>query len=124
MTRSSEESRLLQTANAPDDGAPSIDFVAARRLKRELLADLDTGWEAGQPVRPEELLSRWPGDAQADPDVASLLFEDYCQRQQRGEQPSHQEYNDRFPSQRNSLASISRRQELLRSLGAPKSGGS
>jgi serine/threonine protein kinase/Tfp pilus assembly protein PilF len=125
MSRQSDDSRPLLTASAADEGAPpSLDFVAARRLKRELLADLDTGWEAGQPVRPEDLLTRWPGDAQADPDVASLLFEDYCQRRERGEQPSQQEYNERFPSQRNSLASISRRQELLRSLGGPKSGGS
>ena len=62
---------------------------------------------------PEELLPRWPTDPKADPDVASLLFEDFLQRRQRGEEPSASEYEERFPEHRDSLA------DLFRQRGGP-----
>ena len=61
----------------PSD-AQAGSFAEARSLKRELLEELRAGWDQGTPRPPEELLGRWPGDAARDPDVASLLFEDYC----------------------------------------------
>ena len=82
------------------------DFAPLRSQKRRLVAELRDGWEAGRPVSPEELLARWPGDPEADPDVASLLFEDFCQRRQRGESANPSDYSERFPSQHHSLASL------------------
>ena len=68
---------------------PSLpgDFADSRRLKRELLEELRSGHEAKKPVRPEELLPRWPGEPDADADVASLLFEDYWARQGQAQAP-------------------------------------
>ncbi len=105
-----------------DPSPAASDFAAARSLKRELLAELRAGWEEGHPVRAEDLLPRWPGNAQADPDVASLLFEEYCQRRQQGEQPAAEEYDRRFPAQKKSLVSLSQQQALLRSIGGANAG--
>ena len=66
---------------------------------------------------PEDLLDRWPGDPQPDADVASLLFEDFCQRQLHGEEPSLAEYAERFPGRQDSLAGLLHCQEFLRSTG-------
>src|SRR5207302_2522113 len=91
----------------PVEPAPAArDFVAARSLKRQLLAELRTSWEEGQPIPPEELLSRWPTNPEADPDVSSLLSEDYWQRRQQGQQATSEEYACRFPGQKESLANL------------------
>jgi serine/threonine protein kinase/tetratricopeptide (TPR) repeat protein len=100
---------------------PAADYAAARSLKRDLLEELKRGWREGQPVRTEELLARWPGNPGQDPDVASILFEEFCQRRKQGasfsDRPSFEEFERRFPSQRDSLASLFRQHEVLRSLG-------
>jgi eukaryotic-like serine/threonine-protein kinase len=109
----------VQNPRAPAGAeAPSLPFLRARSLKRELLAELMASWDSGTPVEPDELLARWPADAQSDPDVANVLFEDYLRRAGRGETPSLRDYQQRFPAQRDSLASLLDRQDLLRSLGA------
>src|SRR5262249_35984965 len=107
----------------PDLSIQAQDFAARRSLKRHLVDELRASWQAGQPVRPEELLHHWPRDPDNDPDVASLLFEDYCQRRQHGEATSQEEYDLRFPSQKNSLAGFWDHHAFLRSL-AGDSGGS
>src|SRR5262249_37732688 len=84
----------------PGNGSEPRDFAAARSVKQQLLNERRARWENGQPVHAEDLLPRWPTDPQADPDVASLLFEEYCQRRRRGEQPASEEYERRFPSQK------------------------
>src|SRR5262245_23756152 len=89
----------------PPDATVQVDYLDARRRKRELLAEVD-----GSRATPEEVLSRWPADADADADVASLLFEDFRRRGDRGEQPSLADYEDRFPAHRDSLAELVRRQ--------------
>jgi serine/threonine protein kinase/tetratricopeptide (TPR) repeat protein len=104
-------------------------FAEARSLKRELLEELRAGWDQGAPSPPEDLLRRWPGDPKRDPDVASLLFEDYWQRQQRGGQASvrQDEYEERFPDHRDSLQGLFRSHALLNSMagsGLAPSGGS
>ena len=99
-------------------GPPSLRFTESRSLKREIFAELRESWQQGHPVRPEQLLERWPGEARKDPDIASLLFEDYLQRAERGERPSNEDYQERFPEQRDSLARLLNQQDLLRSLGA------
>jgi serine/threonine protein kinase/Tfp pilus assembly protein PilF len=106
----------------PEAAAPP-GFAAARSLKRELLAELRGGAAAGRPVRPEDLLPRWPGDARADPDVASLLFADYCERQRQGEPVSASDYEQRFPEHRDSLANLVRQHGVLHSLGAASGDG-
>jgi hypothetical protein len=107
--------------------APAPGYAEARSLKRELLNELRAGWERDEPVRAEDLLPRWPGNPDEDPDVAGLLLEDYCQRQRHrpatGDPPRPEEYQQRFPSHRGSLAGLVRQQEMLRSL-AGASGGS
>ena len=101
-------------------GAAQDDFLARRSVKQQLLQELRAGWENGERVQAEELLPRWPGSPSADPDVASLLFEEYCQRRRQGEQPASGEYERRFPSQKQVLDSLSNQHALLRSLGWDK----
>src|SRR5262245_63440883 len=100
---------------------PGPDYAAARGLKRELLEELKTGWREGQPVRTEELLARWPGNPGQGPDVASILFEEFCQRRKHSvsltDRPSLEEFERRVPSQKDSLASLFRQHEVVRSLG-------
>jgi serine/threonine protein kinase/tetratricopeptide (TPR) repeat protein len=88
-----------------------------RSLKRELLAELREAHESGSVVRPEDVLARWPADPATDPDVASVLFEDFRQRQHNGEEPSVADYEERFPAQANSLAGLLHQNDLLHSVG-------
>jgi serine/threonine protein kinase/Tfp pilus assembly protein PilF len=97
-----------------------LSFQEARSLKRELLEELRAGWEEGSPVAPEQLLQRWPGDADHDTDVASLLFEDYWQRRQHSDSanpgPEVEDYAERFPAQKDSLVQLLRQRSLTMSL--------
>jgi serine/threonine protein kinase/tetratricopeptide (TPR) repeat protein len=113
------------TPHLPDNLRPAeCDFAVSRKIKQELLAELRSGWETGHPVTPEDLLGHWPGNPDTDPDVASLLFEDYCQRRKRGQEPDPAEYGSRFPEHQAAFASLSNQQSLLQSLGvAPRGGG-
>jgi serine/threonine protein kinase/tetratricopeptide (TPR) repeat protein len=98
----------------PDPGAGGPDFVSLRSLKRELLAE----FRAGDPAAPpEDVLARWPTDPAADPDVASVLFEDFLRRRGHGEPASVADYSLRFPEHKDSLESMVRRQDFLHSLG-------
>jgi serine/threonine protein kinase/tetratricopeptide (TPR) repeat protein len=109
---------VLPDNDSPDLAEASVrDFAASRSLKRDILAELQTGWDEGQPPRPEDLLARWPGNPEDDPDVASLLFEDYCQRRRNGDEATPEEYDYRFPSLKGSLTNLCNKQDLLRSLG-------
>src|SRR5439155_5946470 len=98
------------------DEVKSLGFAEARSLKRELLDELRASREDGMAVRPEDLLPRWPTDPKADPDVASLLFEDFQQRRLQGDDPSASEYEERFPDHRDSLAGLFRHDAVLRSM--------
>jgi serine/threonine protein kinase/tetratricopeptide (TPR) repeat protein len=99
----------------PPATEPSADFATRRSRKRELLARLRGSWEAGEPAEPEDLLSDWPDNPETDRDVANLLFEDFCQRRLRGEEPSVAEYEERFPGRGDSVAGLLHLQEFLRS---------
>jgi serine/threonine protein kinase/tetratricopeptide (TPR) repeat protein len=76
----------------------------------------------GNAPRPEELLPRWPGNPEEDPDVASLLFEDFLRRRHT-ESTDLAEYEERFPSHRDSLADLVRRHAVLCSVGAGSGSG-
>jgi serine/threonine protein kinase/Tfp pilus assembly protein PilF len=117
--RESEAPSEPRSFAAPWEGeAPSEpqSFAALRSQKRALLAEQRAGWNEGRPAPPEDLLRRWPTDPAADPDAASLLAADYFQRRRRGEGPSLNEYEDRFPAQSRSLASLVSLHDALRSL--------
>src|SRR5207302_5602987 len=57
-----------------------------------------------------------------DPDAASLLFEEYCQRGRVGDPLTPEEIERRFPSQKSFFTSLSCQQGLLRSLGGENCG--
>lgn len=75
------------------------DFEKLQSPKREVLGLQRAAWNDGRPLRPEDLLERWPTDATSDPDTASVLLEDYLQRRGRGDDASVEEYERRFPGQ-------------------------
>jgi eukaryotic-like serine/threonine-protein kinase len=103
----------------PNDRSPKSEpasLLAVRSCKRALLSELTHSHENGNPVTPEDLLARWP-DKPCDPDIASLLFEDYQQQRRRGSAPQLSNYEERFPQQADSLRSLVRQNDLLRSLG-------
>src|SRR5579859_2958089 len=88
----------------PGAAAPAhADFLHARSIKRSLIRELEASHAQGAPLPPEAVLARWPTDPADDRDVASLLFEDYCRREHGGDAPSLADYQQRFPSQRDSL---------------------
>jgi serine/threonine protein kinase/tetratricopeptide (TPR) repeat protein len=103
-------------AAPPQGQGNGATFSAARSLKRELLAELRASWAKGRPTPVQDLLGRWPGNPTADPDVTSLLFEDYLQG--GAKQESASDYQERFPEHKDSLASLIRQHDVLRSLGA------
>jgi eukaryotic-like serine/threonine-protein kinase len=118
---------LIGVAMNPPDQASgnalsAADFVEARSQKRRLLADLRASWQEGSRLRPEDLLHQWPGNAQNDPDVASLLLEDYCQRGRAGQQPHSEDYSSRFPDHRHALDGVAQQQSLFRSLTGAEPG--
>src|SRR5436309_2730890 len=99
---------------------PPADFAAARSVKRQLLQEQRTGWETGRQVPLDDLLARWPADPQADPDAASLLFEDYFQKRRQGAESAPDALAQHLPAQKSVLASLAYQQDLLRSLGGDK----
>src|SRR5438132_6145423 len=110
MDNSQAALSLSEGRGRPEEGKPS--FTAARSIKRKLLEELCAGPKVNGSVHPEELLPRWPTDPKKDPDVASLLFEDFRQRRQRGEQPSIAEYHERFPEHKDSVANLIHHHDL------------
>jgi serine/threonine protein kinase/Flp pilus assembly protein TadD len=100
------------------DATCKVDYLDARRRKRQLLEELGGSRQDGGRATPEDVLPRWPASPEGDADVASLLFEDFRKRQEKGEQPSLAEYEKRFPAHRDSLADLVRQQDFFRSVGA------
>jgi serine/threonine protein kinase/tetratricopeptide (TPR) repeat protein len=93
-------------------------------MKRELLEELRSSWEAGRPLPVEDLIPRWPGKSDANGDVASLLFEDYLQRANQGQSQPVESYAKSFPEHKDSLAGLIRHHLISRSLGQGISGAS
>ena len=95
------------------DEPPS--YLASRRIKNQLLEELNES--AGpSPADLDDLLGRWPTKPTEDPDVAGLLFQDFRQRSVRGEPVSRAEYGQKYPEYQDSLGSLFRRQDFLRSV--------
>jgi serine/threonine protein kinase/Tfp pilus assembly protein PilF len=92
-------------------------FQSQFDLKCELLRELQLDGEHGAAKSLDDVLERWPGDARQDPDLASLVYEDYQQRAHRGEEPAQEEYQKRFPEQEQSIGSVFHRQGMLRAIG-------
>ncbi len=76
----------------------------------------------GRPAQPEEFLDRWPNDPDGDPDVASLLLEDYLQRRRRGQEASLSDYHERFPEQTKTFGRLLAKETVLRSMGGASEG--
>lgn len=110
MNTSSSDAR--SPWSEPDE---PLSFLAARTIKRQLLEELS---EPSGPTNAElaDLLGRWPTETTADSDVAGLLFEDFRNRSQRGESVSRAKYEQKFPEHSDSLASLFRRQDFLRTV--------
>ena len=117
----SDRDEAGETSSAVGSLEPRPDFADLRSRKRELLADQQRRWAEGDPASPEELLRRWPTNAPDDADVASLLLEDLLQRRLRGEEANVDDYSQRFPRHRDSLAGLLSRRDFLRSAGVESS---
>jgi serine/threonine protein kinase/Tfp pilus assembly protein PilF len=87
------------------------------------LNELSHSYDQGKPIRPEDILARWPMEPAGDADVASLLFEDYLQQRRRGADPQLSDYQQRFPQQQDSLRSLVRQNDILHSLGVSRPSG-
>jgi eukaryotic-like serine/threonine-protein kinase len=101
--------------------AASASFSVQRTRKRQLLEEQRSRWSEGRPPRPEDVLGRWPVDPGSDPDVASLLLEDYLQKRRRGEDASLEDYDRRFPEQSREVRRLLTNETVCRSLGRPES---
>ena len=67
-----------ESRDSLDAGRPAMKgFSMMRARKRELIEEQRSRWSEGRSAPPEEFLRRWPTDPDGDPDVASLLLEDY-----------------------------------------------
>ncbi len=97
------------------DSDEPASYLEARSIKQQLLQELT---ESAGPSNAElaDLLGRWPTDAAKDPDVAGMLFEDFRNRSLRGEPISRAKYDQEYPEHRDSMASLFRRQDVLRSI--------
>jgi serine/threonine protein kinase/Tfp pilus assembly protein PilF len=92
-------------------------FSMMRARKRELIEEQRSRWSEDRSAPPEEFLRRWPTDPHGDPDVASLLLEDYLQRRRRGEEGSLSAYQERYPSQGRALQGLLAQETVYRSMG-------
>lgn len=96
----------------PDEPAS---FVAADSLHQQLLQEFSN--PAGlSNADLSDLLGRRPSDATQAPDVAGAMFEDFRNRSLRGEPISRTNSEADVLEQRDSMASLFRRRDLLRSI--------
>jgi eukaryotic-like serine/threonine-protein kinase len=100
--------------------APAPALTEARARKREVLADQEADWNAGQPCAAEDYLARWPNDPNSDPDAASVFVAEFFQRRQRGDQPEIGEYESRLPEHGRSIANMIVRESVINRLGGKK----
>ncbi len=96
----------------PDEPAS---FVAADSLHRQLLQELSEP-EGLSTADMSDLLGRHLSDATREPDVAGAMFEDFRNRSLRGEPISRTNPEADLREQRDSMASLFRRRDVLRSI--------
>jgi serine/threonine protein kinase/Flp pilus assembly protein TadD len=82
------------------------DFARLRGAKRELIARQEEGWKNGSPPSIAQLFELWPSDPETDSDAASVIAEEFLQRQCRGEKPLLGEYQREYPELQNSCAGL------------------
>lgn len=83
---------MSDPAYASSESAPTLGDLAER-----FAADLALAWERGERLRAEEFLGRH-AELLDSPDAAlRLIYEEVCQRQERGEHVTAEELVDRFP---------------------------
>lgn len=76
-------------------------------------ADLRRRFERGESPEVASYLDEFPRLAEADSRVISLIYEEYCLREERGDQLNIESFCDRYPDWRDSLASQLRYHRLL-----------
>jgi len=83
-------------------------------------ADLRRRFERGETPAVASYLEEFPRLATADSRVISLIYEEYCLREERGDRPDVESFCDRYPDWRDSLASQLRYHRLLsQAVGLP-----
>jgi DNA-directed RNA polymerase specialized sigma24 family protein len=76
---------------------PTPDHPLYRQVLRELVrVDLEYGWEHGRPKRLEEYQRLFPELFRDPESVQEIAFEEYRLRQQAGENPGPDDYQQRF----------------------------
>ncbi len=95
-------------------------FAHRRSLKRSAIFQLPSSRAASLPKVLSKMFESWPMDLGDDPDVASMILEDFLQRRKRGAEPSLDEYLARYPQHEKSLVAMF----SLRSMVEPGAGSS
>ncbi|MBV9122883.1 MAG: serine/threonine-protein kinase PknK, partial [Planctomycetes bacterium] len=72
----------------------------------DLLQDQSRCWQQGDRVRVEDLLARHPGLRSNPEGLLDLLYHEFLLRQRLGEQPTVEEYRERFPELASQIASL------------------
>src|SRR4051794_12638327 len=80
---------------------------------------------SGGPDRSADLLPRWSGDPDADPEIASILFEEFHRRDDRAAEPSVQREDRQDPDSEagESMVDLFRHHAVVRSTGAVSGAG-
>lgn len=106
--------RFLEAWEANGYGPPLFEFAQAdsavqrRAILIELIkVDLEFRYSSGGPIlKLEDYLAENPELGQPDGIPAELVFEEFHARSGTGEQPTVQEYLDRFPEQRDQILAV------------------
>jgi serine/threonine protein kinase/Flp pilus assembly protein TadD len=85
----------------------------AESLVAGLAEELARRWRQGAPCQVEELLALHPELAGQPQMVVPLIYEEICQRQENGQEPSVEEYGRRFPHWQRQVEMLFECQRLL-----------
>jgi tetratricopeptide (TPR) repeat protein len=86
------EGRAELAGFLPEPGHPQY-LAVLRELVR---ADIEYGWQRGDPRPAEEYLAAFPALGADPAGLGAIAFEEYRQRQRAGDRPSPAEYRQRF----------------------------
>src|SRR5262245_29802618 len=73
--------------------------LAVDELAAVLRVDQRQRWQVGERVPAEDYLRRYPDLVRSPEAAVDLIYAEFLLREQRGEQPTADEYADRFPEQ-------------------------
>jgi serine/threonine-protein kinase len=85
------------------------------RQLRQARSELEQGLRAGENCRAEQIFARYPALAADSDSALEIIYStEYTLRELLGEEPSPEEYYDRFPQYRQGLEELFRLQDLVR----------